>query len=105
MAFGVSSMAPSTSRRILPALWQLARMPRFGFVRLMNDNHGVLGFNLGHLWDEMDRLRRYLLKVLDYARDGQVRPTVAKTFPLAEAAAAHAFIQARENVGKVVLLP
>jgi NADPH:quinone reductase-like Zn-dependent oxidoreductase len=105
VAFGVSSMAPSTSRRILPALWQLVRMPRFGFVRLMNDNHGVLGFNLGHLWDEMDRLRGYLIKVLDYARDGHVRPTVAKTFPLAEAAAAHAFMQARENVGKVVLLP
>jgi NADPH:quinone reductase-like Zn-dependent oxidoreductase len=105
VAFGVSSMAPATSRRILPALWQLARMPRFGFVRLMNDNHGVLGFNLGHLWDEMERLRRYLLTVLDYARAGRIRPTVAKTFPLTEAAAAHAFMQARENVGKVVLVP
>jgi NADPH:quinone reductase-like Zn-dependent oxidoreductase len=105
VAFGVSSMAPATSRRVLPALWQLARMPRFGFVRLMNDNHGVLGFNLGHLWDEMDRLRVYLTKVLDYYREGHVRPTVAKTFPLVEAAAAHAFIQGRENVGKVVLIP
>jgi NADPH:quinone reductase-like Zn-dependent oxidoreductase len=105
VAFGVSSLAPATSRRVLPALWQLARMPRFGFVRLMNDNHGVAGFNLGHLWDEMDRLRAYLVKVLDYYRDGHVRPTVAKTFPLVEAAAAHAFIQNRENVGKVVLVP
>ena len=96
---------PATSRRILPALWQLARMPRFGFVRLMNENHGVLGFNLGHLWDEIDRLRAYLIKVLDYARAGHVQPTVARTFPLAEAAAAHAFIQARANVGKVVLIP
>ena len=105
VAFGVSSLAPSTSRRILPALWQLARMPRFGFVRLMNENHGVLGFNLGHLWDEMDRLRTYLLKVLDYHRAGQVRPTIAKTFPLTDAAAAHAFIQSRANVGKVLLIP
>ena len=105
VAFGVSSMAPATSRRLLPALWQLARMPRFGFVRLMNDNHGVLGFNLGHLWGEMDRLRAYLVKILDYYREGQVRPTVAKTFPLSDAAAAHAFIQGRENIGKVVLIP
>jgi NADPH:quinone reductase-like Zn-dependent oxidoreductase len=104
VAFGVSSMAPATSRRVLPALWQLARMPRFGFVRLMNDNHGVLGFNLGHLWDEMDRLHLYLTKILDYAREGRVRPTVARTFPLAEAAAAHAFMQGRENVGKIVLV-
>jgi NADPH:quinone reductase-like Zn-dependent oxidoreductase len=105
VAYGVSSFAPGTSRRLLPALWQLARMPRFGFVRLMNENHGVLGFNLGHLWDEMDRLRAYLLKVLDYYRDGQVRPPVAKSFPLADAAGAHAFIQARANVGKVLLIP
>ncbi len=105
VAFGVSSLAPGTSRRVLPALWQLARMPRFGFVRLMNENHGVLGFNLGHLWDEMDRLRAFLERVLDYARDGHVRPTIAATFPLAEAARAHAYLQARENVGKVVLVP
>ena len=105
VAFGVSAMAPATSRRVLPALWQLARMPRFGFVRLMNDNHGVLGFNLGHLWDEMDRLRAYLVKILDYYREGQVRPTVAKIFPLSDAAAAHAFLQGRENIGKVVLVP
>ena len=105
VAYGVSSMAPATSRRVLPALWQLARMPRFGFVRLMNENHGVLGFNLGHLWDEMERLRAYLLKILDYARDGQIKPVVAREFPLAETAAAHAFIQGRENLGKVVLVP
>jgi NADPH:quinone reductase-like Zn-dependent oxidoreductase len=105
VAFGVSSLAPGTSRRVLPALWQLARMPRFGLVRLMNENHGVLGFNLGHLWGEMDRLRTYLIKILDYARDGHIHPTVAKTFPLTDAAGAHAFLQARANVGKVVLLP
>ena len=106
VAFGVSSLAPGTSRRVLPALWQLARMPRFGFVRLMNENHGVLGFNLGHLWDDMDRLRAFLVKVLDYcarrARSGRRSPT---TFPLGDAARAHAFLQSRENVGKVVLLP
>ncbi len=105
VAFGVSSLAPGTSRRILPALWQLARMPRFGFVGLMNGNHGVLGFNLGHLWGEMDRLRPYLLKVLDYYREGRIKPTVAKTFPLADAGAAHAFLQSRANVGKVLLIP
>jgi NADPH:quinone reductase-like Zn-dependent oxidoreductase len=105
VAFGVSSLAPAKSRRVLPALWQLARMPRFGFVKLMNENHGVLGFNLGHLWDEMPRLRTYLLKVLDHWRAGAVRPTIARTFPLTEAAGAHTFLQDRANVGKVLLIP
>jgi NADPH:quinone reductase-like Zn-dependent oxidoreductase len=105
VAFGVSSLAPAKSRHVLPALWQLARMPRFGFVKLMNENHGVLGFNLGHLWDEMPRLRAHLLKVLDYWRAGQVRPVIARTYPLTEAAGAHTFIQERANVGKVLLIP
>lgn len=105
VAYGVSSLAPATSRRILPALWQLARMPRFGLVRLMNENRGVLGFNLGHLWEERELLRTYLEKVLGYASDGRVRPTIAKAFPLADAAAAHAYLQARANVGKVLLIP
>jgi NADPH:quinone reductase-like Zn-dependent oxidoreductase len=53
----------------------------------------------------MPRLRTYLLKVLDYWRAGAVRPTIARTFPLTEAAGAHTFLQDRANVGKVLLIP
>ncbi|MFQ5436306.1 MAG: zinc-binding dehydrogenase [Anaerolineae bacterium] len=34
-----------------------------------------------------------------------LRPHIDRTFPLAEAAAAHDFIQDRQNVGKVLLIP
>ena len=34
---------------------------------------------------------------------GRLRPVVARTFPLEQAAEAHRFIQARSNIGKVVL--
>jgi len=37
--------------------------------------------------------------------DGWVRPHVDKAFALAEAGTAHAYIEARRNVGKVVLTP
>ena len=103
IAFGFSAAAPGTSRKITTAAWQLLRMPRFSPVRLMNDNRGVMGFNLGHLWGEMALLQTYLQKLVEYYRGGHIRPTVGRTFPLAEAAAAHAFIQSRQNVGKVVL--
>jgi NADPH:quinone reductase len=36
---------------------------------------------------------------------GQLRPAVHAEFPLAEAARAHEVIEARANLGKVVLLP
>ena len=38
-----------------------------------------------------------------WVADGRLRPPVDKVFPLAEAAAAHAWLEAGEHVGKVVL--
>ena len=34
---------------------------------------------------------------------GRLAPVVARTFPLERAAEAHRFIQARQNIGKVIL--
>jgi synaptic vesicle membrane protein VAT-1 len=103
VAFGFSAAAPGTSRQILTAAWQFARMPRFSPVRLMDDNRAVMGVNLGHLWGETALLTAQLGKLVEYYRAGKIKPTVGRTFPLADAAAAHAYIQSRQNVGKVVL--
>lgn len=37
--------------------------------------------------------------------DGRIRPQIFKTFPLAEAAAAHALMESSAHVGKIVLVP
>jgi NADPH:quinone reductase len=37
--------------------------------------------------------------------EGAVRPVVGAEFPLAEAPAAHALIEDRRHIGKVVLVP
>ena len=34
---------------------------------------------------------------------GKLKPVIAKTFPLDQAAAAHQFIHDRKNIGKVIL--
>jgi NADPH2:quinone reductase len=36
---------------------------------------------------------------------GRVKPLVAATFPLAEAAAAHRLMESSAHIGKIVLLP
>jgi NADPH2:quinone reductase len=38
-------------------------------------------------------------------RQGIVKSTIAKTFPLSEAADAHRFIEARKTTGSIVLIP
>jgi len=102
---GFSNLATGERRNALRALWQLARMPRFSPLRLMNDNRGVAGVYLGALWDEVDLMAGQLLAVLELFRQGKVRPRVDTVFPFARAADAHRRIQERKNVGKVVLVP
>jgi NADPH:quinone reductase-like Zn-dependent oxidoreductase len=49
--------------------------------------------------------RREQELVLDFAARGQIAPVIGARFPLAEAAAAHAALDAGAHVGKIVLVP
>lgn len=44
-------------------------------------------------------------EVWGFVESGQLRPVMDRSFPLAEAAAAHARMEAGEHVGKIVLVP
>jgi len=71
----------------------------------MNDNRSIGGVNMLHLWGELEILSAELRELVALYRSGAVRPRVDSVFPFSEAAAAHRHIQARKNVGKVVLVP
>jgi NADPH:quinone reductase-like Zn-dependent oxidoreductase len=103
--FGASSLAPGSKRSWVSALVGLARMPTFKPLRLMSQNKGVLGVNLGHLWNRGEEMTAMLGEIADLFADGTFEPVVDKAFPFAEAAAAHQYIQDRKNFGKVVLTP
>jgi NADPH:quinone reductase-like Zn-dependent oxidoreductase len=61
--------------------------------------------NLGHLWDEAEKVREWALEILDGVRAGWLKPHVDRSFPFAEAASAHRHIEERRNTGKVLLVP
>ncbi len=103
VVYGVSRLASGQRRsvwRVLTTLWQ---MPRFHPLSLMNRNRGVFGLNVGHLWDERDRLADAMDQILQDVAAGLIRPIIARTFRLEDAADAHRFLQSRSNTGKVVL--
>lgn len=111
-------LAP-TGRIVLYGVSEVAGKGRLGMVRmglgipwrrlspiaLINRNHGVLGINLGHLWREGERVGQWARKLLSLYERGDVRPFVDRAFPFAQAAEAHAFIEGRQNRGKVLLVP
>ena len=103
--FGVSSMAPGSKRQLGSALLGLLRMPKFKPLSLMSFNRGVFGVNVGHLWDRGEEMTAMLGEILDLFAEGTFKPVVDRTFPFAEAAVAHRYIQDRKNFGKVVLVP
>ena len=101
--FGVSSIAPSRTRDYVTILKTLWRMPRFKAFSLINRNRGVFGLNVGHLWEARDQLEPMVRMLMQEFDSGRLRPIVAQTFPLERVADAHAYIQSRQNIGKVVL--
>jgi NADPH:quinone reductase-like Zn-dependent oxidoreductase len=81
----------------------LQERPFFDPLDLMSSNKGVFGLNLGHLWRERRFAAASMEALLTDFAGGRLKAVVAKAFPLARAADAHAFLQDRGNIGKVVL--
>ena len=103
LCFGFSTAATGMTPNRLAAIPKLLAIPFFHPVQLMNANKAVIGVNLGHLWEQIDLLRREMLALLADAEAGRIAPVISQTFPLTDAAAAHRYMQERRNVGKVLL--
>ena len=101
--FGVSSLAEGTGGKVMGLLKMMTSMPLYNPLSLMNKNVGVFGVNVGHLWDEVEKVAGWMEYILQGVEQGWVRPHVDRIFPLEDVALAHTHIEARKNIGKVVL--
>ena len=103
--FGISTAASTGIAGKLRLIKAAAQTPFYHPFGLMNANKSVFGFNLGHLWDEVGKIASWMAAILDGVSEGWVRPFVDQAFRFAQAGDAHAYIEARKNIGKVVLVP
>jgi NADPH:quinone reductase-like Zn-dependent oxidoreductase len=103
--FGWANMAKFGKRRITHVVGELTHMPWWTPMKLMHENKGVCGVNMGHLWEEREMMDEALTTLLRLYQEGAVRPQIDRRFPLAQAADAHSYIEAGQNVGKVLLTP
>jgi len=102
--------------RSLPLLNPLGTIVAIGFAGglwqdpsvqwLVGRNASVFGFYLGRLLRlEPQVVVSAARELLELWAEGAIDPLVGATFPLAEADDAHALIESRRHVGKVVLEP
>jgi len=104
-AFGLSAATGGKRRSIFQALGAVLRVKRWSPITLMNDNKTLSGTNMGHLFSRLDLLRPQFDALLELHAEGKIKPRVDRTFPFAEAAAAHHFLHDRKAIGKVLLTP
>jgi len=103
--FGVSTASADGLKGklgMLKAAWQT---PWFHPLGLLNKNKGVFGLNLGHMWHEPEKVSEWMRVIIAGVKEGWVRPHVDKTFPFEQVGAAHSYMEARKNIGKVILVP
>jgi NADPH2:quinone reductase len=72
---------------------------------LMGGSQSIQGVFLGAELMMGERAHANIQRLLDEVADGQLEVVVDRTFPLAEAAAAHAYLEDRRAFGRVVLVP
>jgi synaptic vesicle membrane protein VAT-1 len=105
MMYGASALVSGEKVNPLVVLAALAKMGIFHPLKMLPDNKGIFGVNIGRLWSESALLRRELQEILKGFESGEFKAIVDMEVPFAEARRAHERMQARENFGKVVLVP
>lgn len=102
---GISSAVTGKRRSLLELLRTLIMVPFYTPLKLMNDNKAVAGVNLAHLWQYADVLRVWMRQIVNWYDEALFRPYIGRQFRFEQAAAAHHYIQDRQNIGKVLLIP
>jgi NADPH2:quinone reductase len=71
---------------------------------LMPGNRSITGVFLG-AEIASDRVHDNIQRLIEDVAKGELKVLIDRTFPLSEAAAAHAYIESRQAVGRVLLIP
>ena len=106
VAYGLSSLQQGEKRSLLRAAPQALAMVRgFNLINQLNDSKTVIGLNMLRLWDDRGTLEPWIEPLSTALSNGTAAPVVHAAVPFADAPEAHRILAARENIGKVVLVP
>jgi len=105
VAYGAHGIVPRNGKPIgaLGTMVRYALLPRFGVLRLANENKSVMAFNLSHLFGEVSLLDRVMRNLLTDFDQGRLVPPPTRCYPFEQAGLAHRDVQSGRTVGKFVL--
>ena len=77
----------------------------FNLLSLLGKSHTVSGFVLYTMFDMPEKKLEGIVHSFQLMQEGKLRLRIGKTFPLAEAAEAHRYLESRQSAGKLILMP
>ncbi|NIN71075.1 MAG: zinc-binding dehydrogenase [Gemmatimonadetes bacterium] len=84
--------------------WRTWRdLPRAKVGELAEASTGVMATHLGYLLTEPARLQAIFERLRAFVAEAGIKPVVGRVFPFDDVAEAHAFVESRASVGKVLL--
>ena len=102
--FGVFTVTESAAGKVIQFAKLPLHTPWYNPLRLINANKSVFGVNLGHMWREREKISGWMHDTLKGVEEVWMQPHVERSFPFERASEAHAYIEARKNIGKIVLV-
>jgi len=106
VGYGISNLQQGERRSLRTAAPQaLAMLRGFNLLDQLSESKAVIGLSMLRLWDDRGTLEPWITPLKNALDDGTVSPIVHAAVPFAEAPEAHRILAARENIGKVVLVP
>ncbi|OBH12457.1 zinc-binding dehydrogenase [Mycobacterium sp. E1747] len=106
VGYGVSNLQHGEKRSLRAAApHALAMLRGFNLIDQLSESKAVIGLNMLRLWDDRGTLEPWITPLTKALEDQTIAPIVHAAVPFDEAPEAHRILAARENVGKVVLVP
>lgn len=106
VGYGISNLQEGEKRSLRRAAPHALSMLRgFNLMDQLSESKTVIGLNMLKLWDDRGSLEPWITPLKSALDDGTASPIVHAAVPFAQAPEAHRILAARENIGKVVLVP
>jgi NADPH2:quinone reductase len=100
VSIGVSGL---TQKNKLQLLWELMRRPKLDTLSLLQHSTGFYGVYLARLAERPRLVRSIMQKLFELYLAGKIKPHIGKTFSFEKVAEAHAFLEGRHSMGKLIL--
>lgn len=105
ICFGLANAQRAGKASWPRVIGQVLRIPRFNPLKMMGENRGVAGVDLGAMWPHHQLIQDGLARLVAMYEAGDIRPHIDATYPFERAAEAHAHLEEGRNMGKIILVP